>query len=182
MVFSFLNWGSWRWDFPSFRAQSIFFSSIYGSFSCSLSLFVHICLFLTLFGCTVITAWESSSSLVSMISVSVSAVAFFTSSETIYFLLEGSWSASWWTPGAGPWEAADTTACASSSLPGSARRPRALRVDWLKGTSWPTPHPWWRERGWSAGWWRSDLLALSSSGMFLTGLGGNFHLYLLKTS
>lgn len=35
----------------------------------------------------------------------------------------GSWSASWWTPGVAPWEEAVTTACASSSRPGSAQRP-----------------------------------------------------------
>lgn len=58
-------------------------------------------------------------------------------------------------------------ACASSSLPGSARRPHASPAVWPKGTSWPTPHPWWRERGWSAGWWRSDRLGLSSSGRTL---------------
>lgn len=65
MMFNILNWGSWRWDLRSFRAQSIFFLL---SVSCFLSL--CFCSFLSfLFGCTVITAWESSSSLVSMISV-----------------------------------------------------------------------------------------------------------------
>lgn len=99
--------------------------------------------------------------------LSFSRLFFFYPLNIVRVHLAGSWSASWWMPGVVPWEAVATTACASSFLPGSARRPRESPAAWLKGTSWPTPHPWWRERGWSAGWWRSDQLELSSSGMTL---------------
>ena len=91
----------------------------------------------------------------------------FSSTNIVVFPLAGSWSVSWWTPAVAPWEGAATMVCASSSPPGSARRPHASPVVWPKGTSWPTPLPWWRERGWSAGWWRSDQQGLSSLGRVL---------------
>lgn len=47
----------------------------------------------------------------------------------------GSWSASWSTPGAAPWEEVVTTACASSSRRESAQRPPGSHVDWSRGTN-----------------------------------------------
>lgn len=69
------------------------------------SVFVIFSLFLTLFGCTVITAWESSSSLVSVVwllSIFLSACDYCSSSDIVLPHLAGSWSASWWMPAAVP--------------------------------------------------------------------------------
>lgn len=76
----------------------------------------------------------------------------------------GSWSASWLTPGAVPWEEVATTACASSSRPESARRPPGSPAGWSRGTNWRRLLRWWREKGWPADWWRSARQELSSSG------------------
>lgn len=48
-------------------SEHLFFSSFDRAVSCSFSIFIIFSLFLTLFGCTVITAWESSSSRVSVV-------------------------------------------------------------------------------------------------------------------
>lgn len=73
-------------------------------------------------------------------------------------------SASWSTPGAAPWGGVVTTACASSSRPGSARRPPGSPADWSRDTNWHRLLRWWKEKAWPADWWKSVRRELSSSG------------------
>lgn len=78
----------------------------------------------------------------------------------------GFWWASWWTPVVVPCEEVATMACASSSHPASAPRQHVSRAVWSRDTSWHPCHPWWRERGWRAGWWRWAQRGLSFWGRF----------------
>lgn len=78
----------------------------------------------------------------------------------------GSWWASWWTLAAAPCEEVATTACASSFHHASARHPPASRAVWSSDTSWRLCRPWWRVRGWRAGWWRWARLGLSFWGRY----------------
>lgn len=73
-------------------------------------------------------------------------------------------SASWWTPGAAPWGGVVTTACGSSSRPGSARRPPGSPADWSRDTNWLRLLRWWKEKAWPADWWKWVRRELSSSG------------------
>ena len=130
-------------------------------------LLLNWCVFLLLFP----FLFLSCPSLVTSFLVSLSPVTlclFFFLLSSLFFLSHrspsGSWSASWSTPGAAPWEEVATTACASSSLPESARRPPGSPVDWSRDTNWRRLLPWWKEKAWPADWWRSVQPALSSSG------------------
>lgn len=78
--------------------------------------------------------------------------------------LSGSWSASWWTPEAAPWEEVVTTACASSSHPESVQRPPESPVGWSRDTNWHLLLRWWKEKAWQADSLRSDQQVLSSLG------------------
>lgn len=80
----------------------------------------------------------------------------------------GFWWASWWTLAAAPCEEVATTACASSSRRASARHPPASRAAWSSDTSWRLCRPWWRARGWRAGWWRWARPGLSFWGRYRT--------------
>ena len=75
-----------------------------------------------------------------------------------------SWWASWWTPGAAPCEAADITACGSSSPLEPAPPPRASPVAWSSPRNWPRLLRWWRGRGSPAASSPSGPPACSSSG------------------
>ncbi len=83
-----------------------------------------------------------------------------------HFPSTGFWWASWWMPAAVPCEEVATMACASSSHPASAPRQHVSRAVWSRDTSWHPCRPWWRERGWRAGWWRWAQRGLSFWGRF----------------
>lgn len=87
-------------------------------------------------------------------------------SYRVIFFPAGFWWASWWTPAAVPCEEVATMACASSSRPASAPHQHVSHAVWSKDTSWHPCHPWWREKGWRAGWWRWAQRGLSFWGRF----------------
>lgn len=149
-----LHWHVFYFLFHSFSVSFPLFLSGYPFFS------PHTPLSFTLLSLFTILSLHSLLHCLCLLSLFVSSSFFFLFSRSP----SGSWSASWSTPGAAPWEEVVTTACASSSRPGSAQRPPGSPVDWWRDTNWHRLLRWWKEKAWPAGWLKSARQELSSSG------------------